>query len=219
MRGVNRTTLILLWVLLATIIGIQIRTGASVLLSCLLVFVLLTGGIDIPIAKKRMRKPGYTREAVHLLEDVYSVPLEQDFSDNKRFFETVIAINLGGFVIPFAAACAIGAMSPNLAGIEIGIVMIAVTHIVATFREGVGIVLPDPLCVLPLVLALLLSPEDVVNVAISAGVIGILIGLCTVLAAIDSEREGSARISLGGAGSFRAVYLTILLAVLASLIR
>ena len=218
MRGANHTTLILFWIIVLIITGVQIRAGASILPSCLLAIVLLTGGIEIPVAHKRMRKPDYTREAVHLLEEIYSVPLERDFHEKKRFFDTIITINLGGFVIPFVAACYLGVTSPNLASIEIGIIMIAVTHIVAVFQDGVGIKLPDYIGIVPLTLALLLASGETATVAFAAGVTGILIGLCTVLGAIDPERQGSARISIGGAGSFQAIYVTMCFAVLASLI-
>ncbi len=218
MRGTNHSTLILFWIIILIIIGIQIRAGASILPSYLLALVLLTGGIEIPVAHKRMRKPCYTTEAVHLLEEIYLVPLERNFSEKKRFFDTIITINLGGFVIPFVAACYLGVVSPNLASIEIGIIMIAVTHTMAVFQNGVGIKLPDYIGIVPLALALLLAPGEVATVTFVTGVTGILIGLCTVLGTIDTERQGSARISIGGAGSFQAVYVTMCFAILASLL-
>lgn len=213
MQGTNRKTLVLFWFLLLALIGIRIRADTSVLPSLLLALVLLTGGIDIPIVHKRMRKPVYTWESVHLLEKIFSVSLE-DFFDDKRFFDTAITVNLGGFVIPLACACYLGVTYPNLASLEICIVMIAVTHIMATFHDGFGIKIPDYIGVVPLLFALLLVPDDAAMVMFVAGVSGVLIGLCTVLGTIDAEREGCARISLGGAGSFQAVYVMMLLAML-----
>jgi len=213
MQGTSRKTLFLFWFLLLALIGIRIRADASVLPLLLLALVLLTGSIDIPIAHRRMRKPVYTRESVHLLEKIFSVSLE-DFFDKKRFFDTAITVNLGGFVIPLACACYLGITHPNLATLEICIVMIAVTHIMATFYGGFGIKIPDYIGVVPLLLALLLAPDDAAIVMFVAGVAGILIGLFTVLGTIDVEREGCARISLGGAGSFHAVYVMMLLAML-----
>lgn len=218
MRGIDRPTLIFFWTLIFIMIGIQIRAGTDIMLvimlACLLAIVLLTAGIEIPVARKRMRKPSYTMETVHLLEEMYSIPLERDFSDRKRFFETIVTINLGGFVIPLATACYLGVTHPDVASIEIGIVMIAVTHVMASFRDGVGIRIPSYIGIFPLALALLLAPDEVAYVAFAAGVSGILIGLCTVLGATNTERHGSARISIGGAGNFKAVYITMLLAVL-----
>ena len=214
MQGTSRSTLTLFWFLLLVMLGIQIRADASVVPSLLLALVLLTGGIGIPVAHKRMRKPCYTWETVHLLEKVHSVSLERGFLDKKRFFDTAITIDLGGFVIPFAAACYISITSPNLASLEIGIIMVALTHIVAAFHDGFGIKLPGYIGIVPILLALLLSPDETATVAFVAGVAGILIGLCTVFFAIDYEQHGSARISLGGAGSFQAIYITMLLAVL-----
>ena len=214
MQGTSRSILILFWFLILMVLGIQIRADASVLPSLMLALVLLTGGIEIPIAHKRMRKPCYTLETVHLLEKLYSVSLERGFFDKKRFFDTVVTINLGGFVIPFAAACYLSIISPNLASLEICIIMIALTHTMAVFHDGFGIKLPAYIGIVPLMLALLLSPDETAMVAFIAGVYGILIGLCTVFFAIDYEQHGSARISLGGAGSFQAIYITMLLAVL-----
>ena len=213
MQGTSRKTLVLFWLLLLALIGIRIRADASILPPLLLAAALLTGGIDIPIAHKRMWKPVYTWESVHLLEKIFSVSLK-DFFDEKRFFDATIAVNLGGFVIPLAYACYLGVTHPNLASLEICIIMIAVTHIMATFYSGFGIKIPDYIGVVPLMFALLLAPDDTAIVMFVAGVSGVLIGLCTVLGTIDAEREGCARISLGGAGSFHAVYVMMLLAML-----
>jgi uncharacterized membrane protein len=130
---------------------------------------------------------------VHLLEKIFSVSLE-DFFEKKRFFDTAITVNLGGFVIPLVCACYLGVTYPNLASLEICIVMIAVTHIMATFHDGFGIEIPDYIGVVPLLLALLLAPDDAAIVMFAAGVSGVLIGLCTVLGTIDAEREGCATV-------------------------
>ena len=213
MQGTSRKTSVLFWFLLLALIGIRIRADTSLLPPLLLAIMLLTGSIDIPIAKIRMRKPAHSWESVHLLEKIFSVSLE-DFFDKKRFFNTAITVNLGGFAIPLACACYLGVTRPNLASLEICIVMIAVTHIMATFYDGFGIKIPDYIGVVPLLFALLLAPDDAAMVMFVAGVSGVLIGLCTVLGTIDAEREGCARISLGGAGSFHAVYVMMLLAML-----
>ncbi len=216
MRGTDRLTLTLFWALILIISGIRILAGESVVPACLLAIVLLTSGIEIPVARKRMRKPGYTAGSVNLLEEIYSVELEQDFSDRKRFFNTTITLNLGGFLIPLAAALYLGITHPNLASIEIGIITIAVTYIMTTFREGIGLVLHSYSGVVPLALSILLAPGDIAAATFTAGVCGTLIGLCAALSSINTEHQGSPRISLGGAGSFQAIYVTMVLAVLVS---
>ena len=213
MQGISRKTSFLFWFLLLALIGIRIRADASVLPPFLLALMLLTGGIEIPIAHRRMRKPAYTGECVRLIEKIFSVSLE-DFFDKKRFFDTAITVNLGGFLIPLACAGYLSLTYPNLASLEICIVMIAATHIMATFYSGFGIKIPDYIGVVPLLLALLLAPDDAAMVMFVSGVSGVLIGLCTVLGTIDAEREGCISISLGGAGSFHAVYIMMLLAML-----
>jgi len=47
-------------------------------------------------------------------------------------------------------------------------------------------------------------------------VCGILIGLCAALSSINTEQQGCPRINLGGAGSFQAIYVTMVLAALVS---
>ena len=218
MRGTDRSTMTLFWALILLIAGIRILAGESVVPACLLAIVLLTSGIEIPVARKRMRKPGYRIESVNLLEEIYSVELERDFSDKKRFFNTTIMLNLGGFLIPLAAALYLGIMHPNLASVEICIITIAVIYIMATFREGIGLVLPGYSGVVPFALSILLAPGDVAAATFTAGVCGILIGLCAALSSINTEQQGSPMISLGGAGSFQAIYMTMVLAALVSLI-
>ena len=218
MRGTDRLTMTLFWALVLLIAGIRILAGESVVPACLLAIVLLTSGIEIPVARKRMRKPGYTVESVNLLEEIYSVELERDFSDKLRFFNTAITLNLGGFLIPLAAALYLGIMHPNLASVEICIITIAVIYIMATFREGIGLVLPGYSGVVPFALSILLAPGDVAAATFTAGVCGILIGLCAALSSINTEQQGSPMISLGGAGSFQAIYMTMVLAALVSLI-
>lgn len=218
MRGTDRSTLTLFWALVLLIAGIRILADESVMPACLLAIVLLTSGIDIPVARKRMRKPGYTVESVNLLEEIYSVELERDFSDKKRFFNTTIMLNLGGFLIPLAAAFYLGVMRPNLASVEICIITIAVIYIMTTFRDGVGLVLPGYIGVVPLALSILLAPGDVAAATFTAGVCGTLIGLCAALSSINTEQQGSPKISLGGAGNFQAIYVTMVLAALVSLI-
>ena len=218
MRGIDRSTLTLFWALVLLIAGIQVRTGESVMPACLLAIVLLTSSIEIPVARKRMQKPHYMPESVNLLEEIYSVELEQDFSDKLRFFNTMITLNLGGFLIPLAAALYLIVMRPNLASIEICIITIAVTYIMTTFRDGVGLILHGYIGIVPFMLSILLAPGDVAVATFTAGVCGILIGLCAALHSINTEQQGSPMISLGGAGSFQAIYVTMVLASLVSLI-
>lgn len=218
MRGTDRSTMTLFWALILLIAGIRILAGESVVPACLLAIVLLTSGIEIPVARKRMRKPGYRTESVNLLEEIYSVELERDFSDKKRFFNTTIMLNLGGFLIPLAAALYLGVTHQNLASVEICIITIAVIYIMTTFRDGIGLVLPGYIGVVPLALSILLAPGDVAAATFTAGVCGILIGLCAALSSINTEQQGSPMISLGGAGSFQAIYMTMVLAALVSLI-
>jgi uncharacterized membrane protein len=218
MRGTDRSTLTLFWALVLLIAGIQVRTGESVMPACLLAIVLLASNIEIPVARKRMRKPGYAPGSVNLLEEIYSVELERDFSDKLRFFNTTITLNPGGFLIPLAAAFYLGVMHPNLASVEICVITIAVVYIMATFRDGVGLILPGYIGIVPLTLSILLAPNDVAAATFTAGVCGILIGLCAALSSINTEQQGSPMISLGGAGSFQAIYVTMVLAALVSLI-
>ena len=129
--------------------------------------------------------------------------------------ETVIAVNLGGAVIPTALAVYLiirnGIWVTGLVGVA---VLTAVVHLVARPMPGVGIV--SPFFVAPIAAALfavLAGGHAIAAVAFAAGTLGTLIGAdLTNLHRIRGL--GAPVASIGGAGTWDGVFLTGVIAVL-----
>lgn len=134
----------------------------------------------------------------------------------RRTF-TVLAVNLGGCVIPSLLAAyemvriaAAGALAAAVASIAINV---AVCYQFARVVAG-GIALPPLLPALAAALcALLLAPEMAPPVAFTAGVLGPLVGADLLhLRQIREIAVGVA--SIGGAGTFDGIVLSALVATL-----
>jgi len=133
---------------------------------------------------------------------------------------TVIAVNLGGCVLPTALAVyqvvRLAGIDPVLVGSTLLAVLVNVglCYAFATPVEGVGItmapIVPAGAAVLS---ALLLAPEWAPPVAFTAGVLGPLIG-ADLLHLDDIASIGTGMASIGGAGTFDGIVLSGLVAVL-----
>lgn len=129
--------------------------------------------------------------------------------------ETVVAVNLGGAIIPslLAAYLLWHTSAPFPALIGIGVVA-AVAKLLARPVPGLGIAMPAliPPIVAALV-ALILAPDQGPMVAYIAGTFGVLIGADL----LNLKNLGSLRapvVSIGGAGTFDGIFLTGIIAVL-----
>lgn len=132
----------------------------------------------------------------------------------RRRRETVIAINVGGCVLPVALAAyelfLLAASDPRalLAAAAGSIANILVCYRMARLVPGIGIALPG--LVPPLVAAaaaLLLAPGAAAPVAFIAGVAGPLIG-ADLLHLKDIRRIAAGVVSIGGAGTFDGIVLS-----------
>jgi uncharacterized membrane protein len=129
--------------------------------------------------------------------------------------ETVLAVNVGGAIIPTALAVYLvihnAIWIPALLGI---LVVSAVVHVVARAVPGVGIV--TPFFVAPLAAALFAiaaGGRAAAAVAYASGTLGTLIGAdLTNLRRIRGL--GAPQASIGGAGTWDGVFLTGIVAVL-----
>jgi uncharacterized membrane protein len=133
---------------------------------------------------------------------------------------TVIAVNVGGCVIPVAIAVyellriTVGVPDALSALIVITGVNIAVCYTIARPVPNVGIVMPA--LVPPLVaavLSFLLVPHFAPPVAFVAGVLGPLIG-ADLLHLREVERFQTGMVSIGGAGTFDGIVLSGMFAAL-----
>lgn len=132
--------------------------------------------------------------------------------------ETIVAVNLGGCVIPTLVAVyeifqLVGSSWSYL--LPIGLTMalnIAVCYRLAKPVEGIGIAMPA--LVPPMVAALtalLLAPDEAPSVAFIAGVFGPLMG-ADVLHMREIPRLATGMASIGGAGTFDGIVLSGILA-------
>lgn len=128
--------------------------------------------------------------------------------------QTVIAVNVGGCVIPallvlyeiaYLATSAPAVLGPAAIAAAISI---AACYFLATPVPGVGILIPGLMPpVIAAILALLLAPEQAPPVAFIAGVAGPLVG-ADLLHLKDIRAAAAGIASIGGAGTFDGIVLS-----------
>jgi len=178
------------------------RLGLSPQQALLLLLASLAGSqINLPVARVKSKQTSVPR-AVTAFGITYRIPGGMSSS-------TLIALNVGGAVIPAGLSAWLLDRSQLLwqAGVAT-LVVAAAVHVVARPVAGVGIVVPS--FVSPLVAAVAsyaLAGHDAASVAYVAGTIGTLVG-----ADLTNMRHipetGAAVASIGGAGTFDAVFLS-----------
>jgi uncharacterized membrane protein len=129
---------------------------------------------------------------------------------------TIIAVNLGGCLIPLTLCAWLLTHTPLSASqAMLAIVIVAgVSHAMSRPIQGLGVGMP-PL-VAPVTAALVsiaLTEAQRAPLAYVAGVVGVLIG-ADLLRLPDIRRMGTPIASIGGAGTFDGIFLTGILAVL-----
>lgn len=132
--------------------------------------------------------------------------------------ETVIAVNLGGCLIPASLAVYETLNLVAVSGRYVVVLILAVglntgiCYWLARPVEGMGIVMPAFIPPLTAVLsALLLAPAEAPGVAFVAGVLGPLIG-ADLFHLRDIPRIATGMASIGGAGTFDGIVLSGILA-------
>jgi uncharacterized membrane protein len=184
------------------------RLGISPQTALLLLVVSLVGSaVNIPVARLRNEVP-QPEPYISVFGIRYYVPA-------LRRRSTVIAVNLGGAVVP-AALSAYLIVHDHLGWLALAaIAMVGVlVHIVARPVRGLGIAVPAILPGLFAVLtAALLHPAAIAALAYAGGTLGTLAG--ADLANLGKVRDlGAPVASIGGAGTFDGVFLTGIIAVL-----
>ncbi len=189
-----------------------------VLLALLLLLVLL---VEVRVLTYAYRKVGvHPRYAfavmlLSLLGSQVNIPL---FAVSTRPVEpahgpTVVALNVGGALIPILVSLYLLARTRMYGRMLIGVALVgAVVHGLAEVVPGVGIAVP--MIVPPLVaagVAVLLSFRRAPPLAYVSGSMGTLIG-ADLLNLGQIARLGAPVVSIGGAGTFDGVFLTGILA-------
>jgi len=182
-------------------------------IAVLLVLAVIVGGfINIPIRR--------VQRSVTVATSPLSILGLHDFWPELRRWssEVIVAVNLGGCVIPTGVAlyelANIAILRPALLW-SVGsacIVNITACYFLARPIPGLGIGLPGllPGCIAAVV-ALLTAPEQAPPIAFIAGVVGPLVG-ADLLHLKEVETVPSGILSIGGAGTFDGIILSGIIA-------
>ncbi len=174
----------------------------------LLVAVLLGSTINLPIYR--------TESPVETVPDLESLWIRRFLGIPlpKMRRETLIALNVGGGLIPTGLAIYQFWQADPIAIIAVTAIVTAVSYFAAQIVPGIGIQMNPLLAPLMAALcALLIAPEQAPPVAFAGGILGTLIG-ADVLHLKEIERMSPGILSIGGAGVFDGIALCGLFALL-----
>jgi len=173
--------------------------------------------INMPIANLESREPIAQDEYIHVLGVTYRIPIVGEMTR-----DTVLAINLGGAVIPtLISIVLLYKFSAALPYVIACVIFVAIVmNRTARLVKGLGIVTPALLPPLTAAFAALAmtymfnAPNQYIFIlAYVGGTLGTLIG--ADLININRIRDlGAPIVSIGGAGTFDGVFLSGLIAVL-----
>ncbi len=175
----------------------------------LLLLSLLGSYINIPIADLPAERV-VSNEVVDFYGMAYVVPVVQQWPG------TVVALNVGGALIPTILSFYLLAKNALWAKGAIAVVIVAaVVHAMASPVAGVGIAVPVfiPPLIAAAVALLLAFRHSAPALAYIAGSLGTLIG-ADLLNLGRIQGLGAPIASIGGAGTFDGIFLTGILAVL-----
>ncbi|WP_048142064.1 DUF1614 domain-containing protein [Methanosarcina horonobensis] len=187
----------------------------------ILLLSLLGSGINIPLTTLKSDIPVVKENYIKVFGISYRIPTRQIVRN-----ETVLAINVGGAVIPVLISAYLLTQFPSsfyLAGIGVAIVSI-ITYSVARPIKGVGIATPALVPPLTAVLTAVLLTSAIqipgcpaepcrVIIAYTGGVLGTLIG-ADLLNLGKIKNLGAPIASIGGAGTFDGIFLSGFIAIL-----
>ncbi len=171
---------------------------------------LLGSGVNIPLKRVVSRRP--MPELLSRFQ-AWKFPLMAPVVEN----ETIIAVNVGGAVIPTLIALYLVVSHPGLFLQNLAAVLIVslIIHRLARPIPRVGIATPAllPPLLAALVAELLASPPQAPLVAYVSGTLGTLIG-ADLMNLKRIPELGAPVASIGGAGTYDGVFLTGIVAVL-----
>ncbi len=174
----------------------------------LLIFSLLGSYINIPVAEFPAKEV-ISNQQVTFFGMQYVIPSVVDWP------RTVIAVNLGGAVIPTILSIYLLIKNKLYLRSLLGVILVAsVVHSMAHPVRGVGIAVPT--FIPPLVttgVVLLLSREYAAPLAYIAGSLGTLVG-ADLLNLGKIQGLGAPIASIGGAGTFDGIFITGIFSVL-----
>ena len=169
---------------------------------------LLGSFMNLPIKKFISQVPLIHDKGIDLQRSAYSLP------SHETGHSTSISVNLGGAVIPVLMSIFLSTLV-SMVDVVIGILaMTVIVHKISKPVIGSGIaihvVLPP---LLAAAVALMISPQDAPLIAYISGTIGCLIGI-DILNLKELPDLGVPAVSIGGSGTFDAIFLTGIISVL-----
>ncbi|MEM2924401.1 MAG: DUF1614 domain-containing protein [Methanocellales archaeon] len=202
--------LLLSLLLILELIGHAFRKiGFSPFYSVFFLFLSLLGSyVNIPISEVTSREPIVSNRVIDFYWFKYIIPT---IEVERR---TIIAINLGGAVVPIAISLFL-ATKLSLIEVLLGVsIMSLLIHLIARPVKGLGIAIP-PLIppILAAALGVLIAPSNAPLLAYISGTLGCLIG-ADLLNLKKIPYLGARMASIGGAGTFDGIFLTGVIAVL-----
>lgn len=196
-------------VLVTALVKLRLDPGVALLI---MTGILLGSAINIPIAR-------IVRDQNVAYHPLGMFGLFQYWPQLQRVRrETVIAVNVGGCLIPTSLALyeilhLMAIEGQNVTGLVLAIGLnIGICYWLARPVEGLGIAMPAFIPPITAALsALLLAPDEAPAVAFVAGILGPLIG-ADLFHVRDIPRIATGMASVGGAGTFDGIVLSGILA-------
>jgi uncharacterized membrane protein len=168
---------------------------------------LLGGGINLPVYRQKVTHPMPLDDMAMLLYRYFGVKI-------PVVDERVIAVNLGGAVLPGTLSFYLLKFVPFAEAAAATAVTATAAYLLSRPVKGVGIVMPPFVPpIIAAVTAFLVSKAHAPQLAYLSGVMGTLIG-ADLLRLPQIKRMEAPFLSIGGAGVFDGIYLVGLVSVL-----
>lgn len=178
----------------------------------LLILMVFLSRYEVPLFSWRTKNPAPSFRETEVLEKLFFAPVHKGAS-KSRVFETSITLNIGGFILPLIISLYLVTRDFDIAFLEIAAIMVILTYFLSDFIDNIGVSVPHYIGLFTLPLAHILAPENAAVIVFTGGFVGIMLGVFATIISMNRERQGSAYLCIGGVGSFQAVFVTALLAV------
>ncbi len=201
--------------ILATVPAFYIYTSSvpeTVAVGVSLIMMVFLSRYEVPLFSWRTKNPAPSFGEIEVLEKLFFAPVSNGVS-KSRVFETSISLNAGGFILPLILSLYLVTRDFDMAFLEIAAIMVILTYFLSDFIDNIGVSVPQYIGLFALPLAHILAPENAAVVVFTGGFVGIVLGVFASIISMNRERQGSAYLCIGGVGSFQAVFVTALLAV------
>ncbi len=163
--------------------------------------------LNIPIKKVRSR--------ISIISDKASDTLRSGLAASSiKTYSTTIAINLGGAVIPIIMSVFLSTMANPVEILSGILVLTIIIHKIARPVKGSGMAIHALLPpILAAFVAIIISPQNAPIIAYISGTFGCILGI-DILNLKKIPDLGVPLVSIGGAGTFDAIFMTGIISVL-----